>query len=278
MAGRTKAIGIFDSGLGGLTVFKDIQKQLPGYRYIYLGDTARAPYGDRSKAQVLKFAKQAVDFLFAHDCELIIFACNTASAEALRTIQRSYLPKKYGKRKRILGVIVPALEEVASSPGLTRLGVIATEGTVASGAYPRELKKMAPRVRVFQSAAPLLAPAVEAGEANSLLTKKLIKGYLAPLLKKNIDALLLGCTHYGHLEKQIRAIVGRKVRVILQGPLVARKLHEYLIRHPEMETMLERRPETVFYTTDRGSGFARLSALFFGKAVVAKRALLEYKK
>jgi len=272
--GRTKAIGIFDSGLGGLTVLKAVMKELPQYRYVYLGDTARAPYGDRSKEEVLQFSKEAVDFLFKKNCELILFACNTSSAEALRAIQQSYLHKKYPKRKRVLGVIVPTLEYVAEDPRHKRVGVIATAGTVASKTFPIECKKIAPDVKLYQSAAPLLVPLIESGNHSTSAAKALLKRYLAPLLKKKIDTLILGCTHYEHMVRDIKQAVGKRVKVVGESTVVAKKLKQYLKRHTEIEEVLSSRKGVTFYTTDTTPGFAKQSRLFFGKKIRAHRAIL----
>jgi glutamate racemase len=271
---RTKAIGIFDSGFGGLSILKDIVKALPQYRYVYLGDTARAPYGSRSSKTIYGFSKQAVDFLFKKECDLIIFACNTASAEALRKIQQQYLPKKYSG-KRVLGVIVPTLEAVAEMKGVRRIGVLGTEATVHSNTFPTELKKFAPTLKMFQQAAPLLVPMVESGQHASEAARLIVEGYLRPLLKKNLQAIVLGCTHYGHVGKLIQAIAGDKVRVVSEGPIVAKKLKEYLVRHPEIEKKLSRRGGRVFYSTGSGKRFNKLGRVFFGTRVVSRKGVMK---
>ncbi len=274
MKQRTKSIGVFDSGFGGLAILKEVVKQLPDYHYVYLGDNARSPYGSRSMETVYKFSTQAVDFLFAHDCELIIFACNTASADALRRIQQTYLPKKYPS-KRILGVVVPALEEALERTRNNRVGVLATEGSVASGAFSRELHKMNSKIKTFQQPAPLLVPLIEAGEHRSRAAQLILKNYLAPLLRKNIDTLILGCTHYGHLERQIKCLMGKRVQVVSEGSVVARKLADYLERHQEIESKLFRRPRIDFYSTDLSERFQRLGAVFFGKPIRTQKVELE---
>ena len=271
---RAKAIGVFDSGFGGLAILKEIVKALPKNHYVYLGDNARSPYGARSMETVYRFSTQAVDFLFAHDCELIIFACNTASADALRKIQQEYLPKKY-PGKHTLGVIVPALEEAVERTKNNRIGVLATEGSVASGAFPRELHKMNSEIKTFQQAAPLLVPLIEAGEHRSKAAQLILQSYLVPLLRKNIDTLILGCTHYGHLEHKIKRMVGKRVEVISEGSVVARKLADYLKRHPEIESRLSHRPKVDFYSTDLSERFQKLGALFFGKPIRVQKIELE---
>ncbi len=275
MTKRTKTIGVFDSGFGGLAILKDIVKQLPQYHYRYLGDTARSPYGSRPSETVLKFTKQAIDFLFKEDCELIIVACNTASAEALSEIQQHYLPKKHPNGKRVLGVIVPTIEHVAELPGVERIGLLATEATVASNAFGRELKKIALHGRLYSVAAPLLVPLVEAGERDAFVRDTILRRYLAPLLKKRIDTLILGCTHYGHLEKPIRKILGNKIRITNEGPVVAKKLEEYLFRHPEIESRLSKTRRADFFTTDKSERFDRLGKIFYGKKILSKIAHLE---
>ena len=272
---RNKAIGVFDSGFGGLSILKEIVKKLPHYRYVYLGDNARTPYGTRSSAIVYQFTKQAVRFLFSKNCDIVILACNSASAEALRNIQQDYLPKKYPS-KRVLGVIIPALEEATAVTKNKRIGVLATEGTVASDTFARELRTRDPKIRIFQQAAPLLVPLVEAGEHRTRAARLILRRYLVPLLGNSIDTLILGCTHYGHLEKEIQHIVGKKVRVISEGPVVAWKLNEYLSRHPEIESRLSRDRQLTFYTTDMSERFKKLGALFFGRKISPRKTELEY--
>jgi len=264
---RVRSIGVFDSGFGGLSVLKALTKRMPQYRYTYLGDTLRAPYGARSADAVLTFSTQAVDFLFERGAEIILFACNTASAEALRAIQQTHLPDRYGGGKRVLGVIVPTLEEVAVRSPEGRIGILATEGTVRSGTFPRELKKLAPKAVLYQQVAPLLVPLVEEGELHSPALNYYLKKYLAPLMAKRIDTLVLGCTHYGHLETAIKRIVGPRVRVVSQAPIVARKMEEYLARHPEIESRLTRGRSEDFFTTDMTERFKRLGKLFYGKEI-----------
>ena len=266
-----KRIGIFDSGFGGLDVLRGIVKALPQYDYVYLGDTARAPYGTRTKETIYQFTKEGVDFLFKKNCELIILACNTASADALRKIQRAYLPKKHPK-KRVLGVLIPAAEAAARATRNGRIGVIATEATVASLAFQREIKKLDTRAEVFQSAAPLLVPLVEAGEHKSKAGDLMLRKYLAPLLGKRIDTLVLGCTHYGILESIIKKIVGKRVSVISEARAVPPKLADYLARHPEIERKLSRKGTARFFSTDITPAFSRRGSEFYGRKIFAKKA------
>ena len=270
---KCRVIGIFDSGFGGLNVMKGIVKELPNYNYIYLGDTARIPYGNRSKEVVYEFTKQAVDFLFGSGCELIILACNTVSSDALRRIQQEYLFKRYSK-KTVLGVIIPAVEHASLKTKNKRVGVIATEGTVQSGAFKREFKKIDKKIKIFQKACPLLVPIVEAGQHNSKVVDIILQEYLKPLKANKIDTLILGCTHYGILEKKIKKIVGKKIKVVSEAGIVARKLQEYLRRHPEIDKKLMKNKKYVFYSTDLTEGFKKLGSKFFGKKIKVRKVII----
>ncbi len=267
-------IGVFDSGFGGLSILKEIVRELPEYEYVYLGDTARAPYGTRSSEVVHKFTVQAVDFLFAHGCELVLIACNTASADAVSRIQQDYLTHWY-KNRRVLGVVVPAVEEAVKETKTRRVGVLATAGTVRSGKFSKELKKLDRRVRVFEVAAPLLVPLIEEGAHRSKAAALILKEYLAPLKRAHIDTLILGCTHYWHMEPAIRRSMGKKVKIISEGKVVARKLKEYLSRHPEIDKKLARTKKLMFYSTDLTDRFRTMGGMFFGKPVKPTKAALE---
>lgn len=245
-----KSIGIFDSGFGGLTIMKEIIKELPEYDYVYLGDTARVPYGNRSKEIIYEFTCEAVDFLFAKNCELIILACNSASAEALRKIQQEYLPQKY-PGKKVLGVIIPTAELAAIKTQNQKIGIMATEATVKSKTFVQEIQKINSRARVFQKACPLLVPIVEAGEQNKKSTSEILERYLQPLVKKNIDTLILGCTHYGILEKQIKKIVGSKIKIISEAKIIANKLKAYLQNHPEIKLSKKLSANFLLHRCDR---------------------------
>jgi len=266
------SIGVFDSGFGGLQILRYIAKELPEYDYIYLGDTARTPYGTRSSGTVYNFTLQAVEFLFKNDCWLIILACNTASCEALRKIQQEYLAR-YSPKRRVLGVIIPAAE-AAAKISKKCVGVIATEGSVKSGAFTRELKKIRPELKVLQQACPLLVPVVEAGEENSGAAELILKNHLFSLIRKNIDTLILGCTHYGVLEQKIKKIVGKKIEIVNEGKIVAQKLKDYLARHPEIEQKLGKNSKIKFYTTDLTDKFKILGSKFFGRKIITKKAEL----
>lgn len=219
-------IGIFDSGLGGLLIAHSLLSSLPGHDYLYLGDTARVPYGNRQQPDIYGFTLQAVDYLFDQGCDLIVIACNTASAEALRRIQREYLPSRHPD-KRVLGVLIPAAEAAVSATKTGRVGVLATVSTVSSGAFTRELLKLNPAIEVQSVAAPLLVPLVESdsiAEASPALDT-----YLAKFT--DIDTLILGCTHYPYLKSMIRHKVGHSVKVITQDEILPDKLADYLERH-----------------------------------------------
>ncbi|OGE76476.1 MAG: glutamate racemase [Candidatus Doudnabacteria bacterium RIFCSPHIGHO2_02_FULL_48_21] len=261
-----KFIGVFDSGFGGLNTMRGIVRMLPQYNYIYLGDSARAPYGHRSKKQVYEFTTQAVDFLFKNNCELVVLACNTASSDALRKIQKEYLPKHY-PHKKVLGVLIPAVEHGVSVTKNKRIGVMATIGTVKSKAFEREMQKLDPEIKVLQQACPLLVPLVEEGKHNSKAAEAILKKYVSPLADRNIDTLLLGCTHYGILEKQIKKHVGKNVQVISETNAVPSKLKDYLKRHKDIANKIGRNKKILFYSTGPISKFEKLGSKFFGSKI-----------
>jgi glutamate racemase len=257
-------IGVFDSGLGGLLIAHSLIQALPEYDYLYLGDTARVPYGNRSQEAIYEFTRQAVDYLFHHGCGLIIVACNTASAEALRRIQQEYLPKQYPDRK-VLGVLVPAVEAAIEATKNYRVGVLATRSTIESKSFNREITKRAPEVSVMTAAAPLLVPLVE--NSGTQWAGPILEAYLAPLQEKNIDTLILGCTHYPYLKKQIQAIVGPKVHLVSQDEVVPSKLAVYLHRHPEVSRKLSRDGRYEFHVTDLTPGAQELASTLFGQTI-----------
>jgi len=270
---KGKSIGIFDSGFGGLNIMKGIVKKMPEYNYVYLGDTARVPYGTRSKEIIYDFTKQAVDFLFSKDCELVILACNTASSDALRAIQQEYLPTYY-PNKKVLGVIIPTIEFALTKTENKRIGVMATEGTVSSKSFIRELLKSDRHIKVFQNPCPLLVPIIEAGEHNSKITDIVLEKYLKPLIDNKIDTLILGCTHYGILESRIKKIVGKNIKIISEENILAKKLKDYLFKHKEIERVLAKKGKYEFYSTDLTKKFDVLGSKFFGKKIQAKKAII----
>ncbi|PIT90676.1 MAG: glutamate racemase [Candidatus Komeilibacteria bacterium CG10_big_fil_rev_8_21_14_0_10_41_13] len=259
-------IGIFDSGFGGLTVFKEIKKVLPDYSYIYLGDNARAPYGGRSQQTIFNFTRQAADYLFNQGCQLVIIACNTASSEALRSLQQDWLPQTYPDRK-LLGVIRPVVEVAAQSSASGRIGVIGTRATVESKAYQVELREQNPDLEIFQNACPLLVPLIEEGWIKKPETRMILKKYLRPLKQEQIDTLILGCTHYPLLFAEIKKIVGKQVRVLDAPKIVADKLADYLNRHPEVESRLAKQKTVRYLTTDSSEKFATLGSKFMGQPI-----------
>jgi glutamate racemase len=266
----TGPIGVFDSGYGGLTVLKEFVRQLPGYDYLYLGDNARAPYGNRSFDTVYHYTLECVKHLFDLGCPLVILACNTASAKALRTIQQKDLPFMDGDR-RVLGVIRPTTEIVGEFSQTREVGILGTVGTVTSESYPIEIAKFFPDIKVYQQACPMWVPLVENGEANGEGADYFIKKYLDQILAQSphIDTIVLGCTHYPILVERIRAYLPEHMRIISQGDIVARSLGDYLERHPAMEQRLSRNGKLTFYTTDEVSTFERLARIFIDQPLKA---------
>ena len=258
-------IGVFDSGFGGLVVLREFLQVLPDYDYLYLGDNARIPYGTRSDRVVIRFTEQAVDYLFRHGCRLIVLACHTASARALRRIQQVFLPARYPDH-RVLGVLIPTVEEAVARSRSRRIGVIATEGTVTSQSFELELKKLAPDVQVIQQACPLLVPIIESGEQEWEGTTLILRRYLAPF-QSRVDTLILGCTHYSILKEQIKGVMADEYDLICSGQVTAAKLVDYLRRHPEMERRLSRGGTRRYLTTDLTPRFAQLAGLFMGNPV-----------
>lgn len=263
---KNNKIGVFDSGLGGLSILKYLQTDVPGYHYLYLGDNARLPYGEKSPEDIYKYSCQAMDFLFAQGCALIIVACNTVSAQALRRLQQEYLPLNY-PHKKILGVIFPLAEEFANHTKITRIGVIGTKATIASGAYENEIKKLNPNLTVETKSTPLLVPLIENGWAKKPETKMILKKYLRPLKTKQIQALILGCTHYPFLSKDIRRIVGKKIIVPDPGKIVAKSLENYLKRHPELNLKPQTKTSTSFFTTADIDSFKKEGEKFLNSKI-----------
>ncbi|MDB5051750.1 MAG: glutamate racemase [Fibrobacteres bacterium] len=269
-------IGIFDSGFGGLTIFKSIRARLPQYDYIYLGDNARTPYGSRSFDAIFRFSKECIDELFQRGCKLVIIACNTASAKALRTIQQKVMPLEHPDR-HVLGIIRPSAEALADYPRSRSVALWATEGTVKSMSFPMELAKLAPGLALIQKACPLLVPMVEAGELDGPGIDYYLAKYWRETLAMGgdgIGALLLACTHYPLLLPKIRAIVPANVDILIQGDIVAPSLADYLARHPEIERTLTRTGSQRFLTTDQTEGFDRLSEVFLGHPVISEKVAI----
>lgn len=261
-------IGVFDSGYGGLTVLKEITASLPQYDFIYLGDNARAPYGTRSFTTVYEYTLQCVQWFFEQGCPLVILACNTASAKALRTIQQNDLPVKY-PGKRVLGVIRPTSEIIGEYTRSGEVGILGTTGTIQSGSYPIEIGKFFPDVKVYQEACPMWVPLIENNEYRSEGADFFIRKNIKHLMDQspNIDTLLLACTHYPLLLDKIRQAVPGGTTIISQGEIVARSLVNYLQRHPEINENCTQNGRLSFFTTDSAEDFDQHAAVFFGKPV-----------
>lgn len=265
-------IGVFDSGYGGLTVLKELVKTLPGYDFLYLGDNARTPYGTRSFEVVYEYTLQSVKYLFSQNCPLVIIACNTASAKALRNIQQLDLPK-IAPDRRVLGVIRPSVEKVAEITLNGHVGVLGTSGTVASESYPIELQKWSGGkvVSTVQEACPMWVPIVENNEIGTEGAEYFIKKNVENILQKDkdLDTLILGCTHYPLLIESIQKYVPKKINILQQGKITAEKLKEYLIRHPEIESKLSKNGTLQFLSTESAENFNGKAALFMGHKVEA---------
>lgn len=256
-------IGVFDSGYGGLTIYSEIQKLLPEYDYLYLGDNARTPYGTRSFDVVYEFTRQAVCHLFHQGCQLVILACNTASAKALRTIQQVDIPS-LDPRRRVLGIIRPTVENVGDLTVSRHVGVLATEGTIKSLSYPLEIRKLFPDIEVTGEACPMWVPLVETGEHKSDGADYFVKRHIDNLFARDpeIDTIILGCTHYPLLIDKIKQYIPEGVRIVTQGAAVAESLKNYLRRHPQMETLCTKGGTTTFCTTEAGGKFGDRASLF----------------
>ncbi len=269
-------IGVFDSGYGGLTILQQIRKTLPQYDYIYLGDNARTPYGTRSFEVVYEFTRQAVTKLFEMGCHLVILACNTASAKALRSIQTNDLPQLDSSR-RVLGVIRPTVERIGEMTRSRHIGVVATAGTIKSESYPLEIRKLFPDITVTGEACPMWVPLVENNEATGDGADFFIRKNLNSLLGKDpqIDAIILGCTHYPLLLPKINQYVPQGVQIITQGEFVAVSLQDYLKRHPEIADKCTQNGVTHFYTTEAEEKFSESAKLFLNEEIEVKRMSLE---
>ncbi|MGL5317359.1 MAG: glutamate racemase [Bacteroidales bacterium] len=265
-------IGIFDSGYGGLTVFEYIRKELPEYDYIYLGDNARAPYGNRSFEIVYEFTLQAVIKLFEMGCQLVILACNTASAKALRSIQQNNL-MELDPDRRVLGIIRPTVEVLNQLTQTKHIGILGTAGTIQSQTYELEIHKLSPELHVTGQACPMWVPLVENNEYLNEGADFFVKKYIDEILAKDpqIDTLVLGCTHYPLLYKKIRQYAPEQIQVIPQGAYVAKSLKDYLQRHPEMEERCKKNGMSTFYTTESSEKFAEIGSVFLNESIQVKQ-------
>lgn len=269
-------IGVFDSGYGGLTILSDIQSLMPEYDYCYLGDNSRAPYGSRSFEVVYEFTKQAVAALFDMGCNLVILACNTASAKGLRTIQQKDLPLMNPER-RVLGVIRPTAEIVGGITKSRHVGVLGTIGTVQSESYPIEINKIYPDIHVVSEACPMWVPLVENREYESEGADYFIKKNLNNILSKDplIDTLILGCTHYPLLLNKIRSFLPEGVAAIPQGEYIANSLQNYLYRHPEIDNVCTKGGTTRYFTTESPQKFSNAASVFLNRDIEVERIILE---
>jgi glutamate racemase len=268
---KPAAIGVFDSGYGGLTILKEFLRLMPAYDFIYLGDNARSPYGTRSFETVYHYTLEALQSLFSMDCHLVILACNTASAKALRTIQQRDLPG-IDPERRVLGVIRPTAELVGNFSQTGHVGVLGTPGTVASQSYPIEIQKLHPHLKVSQQECPMWVPLVENDEMNNPGADYFIRKDIRQLLSQDpeIDSIILGCTHYPLLLPTIRKFIPRGVSLLSQDRIVAESLVDYLHRHPEMDKKCLKNGEITFFTTDDPILFNTRGSIFFQKEIAAR--------
>lgn len=268
-------IGVFDSGFGGLSILREIRKVLPQYDYIFLGDNARAPYGNRSFQLVYDFTLQAVKYLFSQGCHLVILACNTASAKALRSIQQRNL-NGLDPNRRVLGVIRPTVEEIGNITKSRKVGIFGTPGTVQSLSYDIEIAKMHPDIKVYSHACPMWVPLVENRESDGPGADYFVEKDVKALMSQSndIDSIILGCTHYPLLYDKIRKYTPQNVKIIEQGPIVAASLKEYLRRHPEMEQRCTQGGTCLYCTTEDASRFSPLASIFVNHTVEARHVIL----
>lgn len=269
-------IGVFDSGFGGLTILSEIKSLLPEYSYIYLGDNMRAPYGGRSFDTVYQFTLEAVKWLFQQGCELVILACNTASAKALRSIQQNDLPH-IDPNKRVLGVIRPTTEIADSLSNSKHIGILGTNGTIKSKSYEIELAKMHPHLKVTGEACPMWVPLVEYNEYKQPGANYFIKQHIDRLLEKDaqIDTIILGCTHYPLLIDKIKEYTPQSIQLISQGEFVAESLKNYLHRHPELESKTSKEGITKYYTTDSVEEFKEFASSYFQEEIKVQKIKLD---
>lgn len=269
-------IGIFDSGYGGLTIFDKIRKTMPDYDYIYLGDNARTPYGPRSFEVVYRFTRQAVEKLFNEGCQMVILACNTASAKALRTIQQRDLPG-WDPQRRVLGVIHPTVELMDRLSISKHVGILGTTGTISSGSYSMEIEKMFPHIKVTGEACPMWVPLVENNEFASPGADYFVKRNIEHLLAvdSKIDTIVLGCTHYPLLIDKIKSFLPAGIKILAQGEYVAASLKDYLYRHPEMNARLTRNNHCRFLTTESAEKFSETASVFLSRPVEVEQISID---
>ncbi|MBU1019133.1 MAG: glutamate racemase [Patescibacteria group bacterium] len=261
-------IAVFDSGFGGLSILKGLLNKLPDYDYMYLGDNARAPYGGHSRETVTRFSEEACEFLFEKGATLIIVACNTSSAFALRHLQNKYIIDGGLKgKKNILGMVFPFSESAVKATKNGRIGLVGTKGTVKSGAYEKEIHKLMPDAKIIAQACPLLVPLIEEGWHEKPEARMILKKYLRPIKNHGIDTLILGCTHYPLMMEDFKKYMGKNVELIGDGELLAESLADYLERHPEIEKRLGREGKRVYMTTDDADKFKKMGQKFLGRDI-----------
>lgn len=260
-------LGIFDSGLGGLLITRAVHKKMPELDIVYYGDTLHLPYGNRSDEAIYTYTRRSMEFLFSQDCNLIVVACNTASATALRRLQQTWLPDAYPGRN-IIGVVVPTLE-TALEHGYKRLGLIGTNFLVRSNVYQEELQKIDPAIRIHQAATPLLVPLIE--NDGGKWVEDILRHYLAPLLEKSIECLLLGCTHYPFLKNEIQKIAG-DIELISQDEIIPVKLKDYLARHPEYTSKISKNGKVEFFVSDLTDNYLKSAHAIYGEPIEVMKA------
>lgn len=272
-------IGIFDSGYGGLTILSEIKKLMPQYDYLYLGDNARAPYGNRSFELIYEFTLQAVKWLFSQGCQLVIIACNTSSAKALRNIQQKELTK-IDPIKRVLGVIRPTAESVIDITKTNHIAVLGTEGTIQSGSYEIEIKRLNKDIKITTEACPMWVPLVENKESDKKGADYFVKQHIDKVLQKDkdIDTIILGCTHYPLLIKKIEEFTPKSITLISQGEYVARSLKDYLSRHKTLDALCSKNRERFYCTTESSEKFESLASFFLNETISAKKINLRTKE
>lgn len=265
-------IGVFDSGYGGLTILRKLTAQMPSHDFIYLGDNARAPYGTRSFETIYKYTLQAVKWFFEQGCPLVVLACNTASAKALRTIQQHDLPN-IDPSRRVLGIVRPTSEVIGNFTETRKVGVMATKGTVRSESYKIEINKSFPDIEVIQEYCPMWVPLVENNEFDSPGADYFVKKHIRELLKRDehIDAVLLACTHYPLLMEKIREYMPVSIKIIEQGNIVTSSLINYLDRHPDMDERITKNGHRSFFTTDDPDIFKEQATIFYGQSIDAHK-------
>ncbi len=264
----TLKLGIFDSGLGGLIITRAIREKIPDIDILYYGDTLHLPYGNRSDDAIFMYTQKAMDHMFGQGCQLIVLACNTASAAALRRLQQTWLPRAWPGRN-IIGVVVPTLE-TAIERGYKKLGLIATNYSIRANAYSQELKKINPDIEIVQKATPLLVPLIENDGMEWI--DSVLRHYLEPMLAENIDCLLLGCTHYPFLKPHIRKIIGEKISLLSQDEIMPAKLEDYLRRHPEHDRLIGRGGKTEIEVSDLTEGYIRAAREIYGGVLDIRKA------